>query len=183
MNGLTLVRWTLLGIATAALPPAHAATLKDIRQTGVLHLATEANYPPFNYYDKGKTLTGFGVELGNAIARTMGLKPKWTAIVFDSLLIGLDQNKYDVVIASHGITPERQKAVNFSTLTTAAAASSCPCPEGRRPSKTSTARSCPWASTRPTCSTRSDFPASSRSRRSPRPTISSPPCSPAVPTP
>ena len=33
---------------------------------------------------------------------------------FDNLLIGLNQDRYDFVIASHGITPERQKAVDFS---------------------------------------------------------------------
>ena len=33
---------------------------------------------------------------------------------FDNLLIGLGQDRYDFVIASHGITPERLKAVDFT---------------------------------------------------------------------
>jgi len=92
---------------------AQARSLAEIRQSGVLRVATEGNYRPFNYY-QGKTLAGFEVELGNAIAKQLGVKPTWTTIVFESLLIGLQQDKYDLVIASHGITPERLKAVNFS---------------------------------------------------------------------
>ncbi len=39
---------------------------------------------------------------------------QWVTQPFDNLLIGLNQDRYDFVIASHGITPERQKAVDFS---------------------------------------------------------------------
>ena len=57
-------------LALLALPlalgaaPAQAATLAQIKASGVLRLATEGNYPPFNFY-KNKALTGFEVELGN----------------------------------------------------------------------------------------------------------------------
>lgn len=107
-------------LALLALPlalgaaPAQAATLAQIKASGVLRLATEGNYPPFNFY-KNNALTGFEVELGNAVARELGVKPQWTTVVFESLLLGLDRDRYDLVIASHGITPERLKAVAFST--------------------------------------------------------------------
>ncbi|MDB5046433.1 MAG: putative amino acid transporter, periplasmic component [Deinococcus sp.] len=104
----------LLVVSLASAPlPAQASSLPQIKTSGVLRLATEGNYPPFNFY-KNKTLTGFEVELGNALARQLGLKPVWTTVVFESLLLGLDRNRYDLVIASHGITPERLKAVDFS---------------------------------------------------------------------
>ncbi|SMB97083.1 ABC transporter substrate-binding protein [Deinococcus hopiensis] len=114
MNRTLLQRWALLALTGVVSSTAGASTLAAIKQSGVLHLATEGNYRPFNYF-KGKTLTGFEVDLGNAIAKELGVKPVWTTIVFESLLIGLQQNKYDLVIASHGITPERLKAVAFST--------------------------------------------------------------------
>ncbi|MFC4426411.1 ABC transporter substrate-binding protein [Deinococcus navajonensis] len=94
--------------------PAQAATLAQIKASGVLRLATEGNYPPFNYY-KNKTLAGFEVDLGNALAKQLGVKPQWTTVVFESLLLGLDRDRYDLVIASHGITPQRMNAVAFST--------------------------------------------------------------------
>ncbi|GGL19471.1 ABC transporter substrate-binding protein [Deinococcus radiotolerans] len=102
----------LVPVLSAA--PAQAATLAQIKASGVLRLATEGNYPPFNFY-KNKTLSGFEVDLGNAIAKQLGVKAQWTTVVFESLLLGLDRDRYDLVIASHGITPQRQNAVAFST--------------------------------------------------------------------
>lgn len=102
-----------LALGPALVSVGQAATLQQIKASGVINLATEANYPPFNFY-KGKLLTGFEVELGEEIARRLGVKPKWTTVVFESLLLGLQRDRYDLVIASHGITAERLKAVDFS---------------------------------------------------------------------
>ena len=56
---------------------------------------------------------GFEVDLGKAMGKALGLKVNWVVQPFDGLLIGLNQGRYDVVIASHAVTPERQKAVDF----------------------------------------------------------------------
>jgi len=103
----------LVTFGLTLLSASQAASLSQIKTSGVINLATEANYPPFNFY-KGKVLTGFEVELGEEIARRLGVKPKWTTVVFESLLLGLQRDRYDLVIASHGITAERLKAVDFS---------------------------------------------------------------------
>ena len=93
---------------------AEARTWAEIKKSGTVKVATEGAFPPFNLM-KGKTPTGFEVELAEALAKQWGLKVQWTVLPFDSLLIGLNQDRYDFVIASHGITPERQKAVDFSS--------------------------------------------------------------------
>lgn len=101
-------------IAVAFLSTAIAAprTLEQIRTSGTLRIATEGAFPPFNYFEQ-KNLVGFEYDLGNAIAQAMGLKASWSSLAFDSLLISLNDGRYDYVIASHAITPERQKAVDF----------------------------------------------------------------------
>ncbi|ULH15330.1 ABC transporter substrate-binding protein [Deinococcus sp. KNUC1210] len=92
---------------------AQARTWDQIKASGTIKIATEGAFPPFNYFE-GKKLTGFEVDLGTAIGKQLGLKVEWITQPFDNLLIGLNQDRYDFVIASHGITPERQKAVDFS---------------------------------------------------------------------
>jgi len=92
---------------------AYSATWTEIQKTKTLRLATEGVFPPFNYY-KGSELTGFEVELGNVIARHLDTKPQWKVQLFESLLIGVNENHYDLVVASFAITPERSKAVEFS---------------------------------------------------------------------
>jgi polar amino acid transport system substrate-binding protein len=39
---------------------------------------------------------------------------QWKTLGFDALLTGLRQDRWDLVIASHGITEERAKAVTFT---------------------------------------------------------------------
>ncbi|WP_264777398.1 ABC transporter substrate-binding protein [Deinococcus aetherius] len=104
---LTLTALTLLASA------AQARTWDEIKKSGTVRIATEGAFPPFNLL-KGNQLTGFEVDLANALAKGMGLKVQWVTQPFDNLLIGLNQDRYDFVIASHGITPERARAVDFS---------------------------------------------------------------------
>jgi polar amino acid transport system substrate-binding protein len=93
--------------------PTSAGSLPEIQKGGILHAATEGQYPPFNFFDN-KKLSGFEVDLINSMAEKMKLKAEWQTFSFDSLLIGLSNKRYDMVIASHAITPERARAVDFT---------------------------------------------------------------------
>ena len=109
-----LAGWTLVvacGLGLAAV--AQARSFEQIKQDGTLRIATEGQFSPFNYF-VGSKLTGFEVELAEAWAARLGLKVEWKALSFDALLAGLRQDRWDVVIASHGITEERAKAVTFA---------------------------------------------------------------------
>lgn len=90
-----------------------AKTFEELKKDGKIIVATEGAYPPFNYF-QGAKLTGFEVELGEALVKKMGLTPEWKALSFDALLAGLRQDRWDMVIASFGITEERAKAVTFA---------------------------------------------------------------------
>ncbi|MCD0169926.1 ABC transporter substrate-binding protein [Deinococcus sp. 23YEL01] len=111
LTRLTLALGALLGAAT--LNSAQARTLAEIKASGTLKIGTNAEFKPFTYFE-GKTMKGFEYDLGNAIAKQMGVKAEWINQPFDNLLIGLNQNRFDLVISSHGITPERARAVDFS---------------------------------------------------------------------
>jgi len=92
---------------------AQARTFEEIKASGKIIVATEGAYPPFNYF-QGSKLTGFEVELAEAMVKKMGLAVEWKALSFDALLAGLRQDRWDMVIASFGITEERAKAVTFT---------------------------------------------------------------------
>ncbi|GAA5335762.1 MULTISPECIES: ABC transporter substrate-binding protein [Thermus] len=106
--------FVLIGLLALSLGFAQVRSLDQIRRSGEIRIGTEGAFPPFNYFDEKNQLTGFEVELGNAIAKKLGLKPVWITQAFDSLLIQLNQGRFDFVIASHGITEERAKAVDFT---------------------------------------------------------------------
>lgn len=113
----SLSRRAALVAAAAALfgaAAAQARTLEDIRKSGTLVIASEGKFAPFNFVEAGK-LTGFEIDVADAVAAKMGLKVEWKTMGFDGLLVGLQQDRWDMVIASHGITEERAKAVTFAS--------------------------------------------------------------------
>lgn len=100
-------------LASIALP-AQARSYEEIKQSGKLIVATGGEFPPFNYF-AGSKLTGFEIEVAQAVVKKMGLAIEWKTLSFDSLLAGLQQNRWDLVISSHGVTETRAKAVDFTS--------------------------------------------------------------------
>lgn len=111
--GKWIRRGALIAVSLMAALGAQARSFDDIKKDGKILVATEGQVPPFNYF-QGTKLTGFEVELAELVAHKMGVTIEWKALGFDALLAGLRQDRWDLVIASHGITEERAKAVTFA---------------------------------------------------------------------
>lgn len=105
--------WALLALALWAAVLAQARSLEEVQKSGKIVIATEGQFPPFNFF-QGAKLSGFEVEVAELVARKMGLAVEWKALGFDALLAGLRQDRWDLVIASHGVTEERARAVTFT---------------------------------------------------------------------
>ncbi|HET9552109.1 MAG TPA: ABC transporter substrate-binding protein, partial [Anaeromyxobacteraceae bacterium] len=110
MRSYRLLLASLIALLAAS---AQARTFEEIKADGKIVVATEGAFPPFNFF-QGPKLAGFEVDLAEALAKKMGLTIEWRALSFDALLAGLRQDRWDLVIASFGITPERAKAVTFT---------------------------------------------------------------------
>jgi len=110
-----IVWLALLVLAVGSLGMAQKfRTFPEIKKSGKILIGTEGAFKPFNYFDDENHLKGFDIDVGNAIAKQLGLEPEWKAHAWDTMLIALNQGRFDFVIASHTITPERAKAVDFS---------------------------------------------------------------------
>ncbi len=110
MIGLRILFATLLSVFLVT--PSAARGLSEIRETGKIVIATEAYFAPFAFFE-GDKLTGFEVEIANAVASQMGLKTEWVNVGFDALLVGLQQDRWDWVVASMTHTPERLQAATW----------------------------------------------------------------------
>jgi len=92
-----------------------AGVIDTIKKRGYVVLGTEATYPPFEYVDEQtKQVVGFDIEIGQAIARKLGVKLVVKDIAFDGLIPALITGKIDFIAAAMTITEERQKMVSFS---------------------------------------------------------------------
>jgi polar amino acid transport system substrate-binding protein len=91
-----------------------------IKSKGTLTVAADATYAPNEFIaSNGKTVTGWDVELGQALGKVMGLNWKFVNASFDTIIPGLQSGKYDVGMSSFSDTKERQKVVDFVTYFTA----------------------------------------------------------------
>jgi His/Glu/Gln/Arg/opine family amino acid ABC transporter permease subunit len=77
-------------------------------------VALTGKYPPFSFEPGGK-LAGFDVDVSRSVGRHLGRSVVIVKTEWDGILAGLLAGKYDAIIGSMAITPERQKAVNFSS--------------------------------------------------------------------
>jgi cystine transport system substrate-binding protein len=105
-----------LGLLQLALtsPSLAQSGLDAIKSAGALRIGTEGTYAPFTYHDNTGALVGFDVEIGQEIAKRLGVKPEFVEGKWDGLIAGIDANRYDAVINQVGITDERKAKYDFS---------------------------------------------------------------------
>ena len=87
-----------------------ALTFED---DGVLTMATNASFPPYEMYD-GEQIVGIDAEIGKAIADKLGMEFKIEDIEFDAIITGVQSGKFDMGMAGMTVTEERKQSVDFS---------------------------------------------------------------------
>ena len=80
---------------------------------GELSAATEGTYPPFSFRAEDGTLDGLEMRVMGEICQRLSVTYKPVIIKWESMLIALLADKYDIVSDAMGITEERQKQVTF----------------------------------------------------------------------
>ena len=100
---------SVLGLSISA----WADDLETIKAKGELTFASSGAYPPFSMVDNNNQLTGFDVDIGNEIAKRLGVKGVAVSTAWDGIIAGLLSNKFDTIVGSMTITPERQQVIDF----------------------------------------------------------------------
>ena len=80
---------------------------------GVLTMATNAYFPPYEYYE-GDQIVGVDAEIAAAVAEKLGLTLKIEDMEFDSIITAVSTGKVDMGLAGMTVTEERKQNVNFS---------------------------------------------------------------------
>ncbi|WP_328293220.1 transporter substrate-binding domain-containing protein [Kineococcus sp. NBC_00420] len=81
-----------------------------------LSFGTEGTYAPFSYHDpKTNKLTGYDVDVAEAVGKQLGRKVEFSENTFDSLFAGMEAKRYDGVANQVSITDARKAKYVFST--------------------------------------------------------------------
>ena len=95
----------LLAVSAGA---AHAKDWSTVR------FGVDASYAPFESKAPDGKLVGFDIDLGNEICKRLNAKCVWVEQDFDGMIPGLKAKKFDGVLSSMTITPQRQEQIAFS---------------------------------------------------------------------
>jgi polar amino acid transport system substrate-binding protein len=86
----------------------------DIRQSGVVRVASGVSFPPMEFFaTDNKTVLGFDADLGQALGDVLGVEFEFHNTNFDGIIAGLDAGRFDLGLTSMIDKKERQVKVDF----------------------------------------------------------------------
>ncbi|MDE6433256.1 MAG: ABC transporter permease subunit [Lachnospiraceae bacterium] len=92
---------------------------ENIERSGTLTMATNAAFPPYEYYENGTTV-GIDVDMARAVADKLGKELVVSDMEFDSIIIAVQSGKADFGAAGMTVTGDRLKNIDFTDSYTTA---------------------------------------------------------------
>lgn len=102
-----------LAAQTTAAPTAEDGEREPPRRVAIRFL-TDSDFPPFHYFDEDNALTGFNVDVARAICFELNAACDIQVRPWPELLPALRRGETDAVIASHAVSANALKAVDFT---------------------------------------------------------------------
>ena len=101
-------------IAVAVVAMMILGTSVSANEWNKIRIGVEGAYPPFSEVAPDGTLKGFDIDIARALCEEIGAECVLVPQDWDGIIPALLARKYDAIIASMSITPERKKKVAFS---------------------------------------------------------------------
>ncbi|AOK32392.1 ABC transporter substrate-binding protein [Burkholderia singularis] len=79
-----------------------------------IRFGVDPSYQPFESKGPDGKVVGFDIDLGNEICKRLNAKCVWIENDFDGLIPALKARKFDGVLSSLTITPQREEQIAFS---------------------------------------------------------------------
>jgi cystine transport system substrate-binding protein len=92
-----------------------ANSLAAIEEAGVIVIGTEGTYRPFSFHEDGTgDLTGYDVEIAEAVAEKLGVEAQFEETQWDAIFAGLESGRFAVIANQVSITEDRLESYEFS---------------------------------------------------------------------
>ena len=79
-----------------------------------LRVGTEGTYSPFSYQGTDGKLTGYDVEIAQAVGAKLGKQVEFVQTPWDAIFAGLEANRFDIVANQVTINDERRAKYDLS---------------------------------------------------------------------
>ena len=103
---------SLLTLAGAS----HAqAALDNIQKAKLIKIAIPTDFPPYGFVGTDLKPIGLDIDMANLIGKKLGVPVELVVVVSASRIPALQTKKADLVIATLGKNPDREKVIDFSS--------------------------------------------------------------------
>ncbi|MDR2307664.1 MAG: transporter substrate-binding domain-containing protein [Paucimonas sp.] len=99
-------------LAVLISPLAQAELIDEINDRGELRIAVHSDAAPYAFKEN-EHLTGFDIELGQALAKELDVRAEFVEAPADEVLSGVESGRYDIAIDK--LDPERKLAPTLTT--------------------------------------------------------------------
>jgi polar amino acid transport system substrate-binding protein len=107
---MSLLRSAFLAVLVTLVAAAASASERT-----VVRIGTDATYPPLTYFDEHNRFRGFEIEIAEALCARMKMKCEFIQQEWNDIIPALLANRFDAIVSSMSITPERKKRIAFSS--------------------------------------------------------------------
>jgi polar amino acid transport system substrate-binding protein len=110
----TLAALLLTGATSfAAISPAQADALEDIKQAGVINVGVFADFPPFSSASADMSLKGYDVDVAQYLAESLGVDLNLVGVTGQNRIPYLNDHRVDLLM-SVGYSAERAEVIDFA---------------------------------------------------------------------
>lgn len=86
----------------------------DIRKAGVIKVGSDIAYPPVEFMQDGKPV-GIDPDIAEALSKQLGVKFDFQNGKFDQLIVGLQSDRFNVIMSAMSDTKDRQNGIDSDT--------------------------------------------------------------------
>lgn len=86
----------------------------SVAHAGTLRIGVEGNYPPFSKVSADGKLSGFDIDIAQALCDKIKVTCEMVQQEWDGMIPALNAKKFDIIVASMTITEKRKQVVAFS---------------------------------------------------------------------
>ena len=97
--------------ASSASAPLAGKLPADIRKAGVIKVGSDISYPPVESMQGGKAV-GSDPDLADALGKQLGVKFEFQNSKFEQLVVGLQANRFNVIMSAMNDTKDRQNGID-----------------------------------------------------------------------
>ncbi len=110
--GIVFALAACFSLASASASAADMSLPASITSSKTITFCSAVNLPPMEFFSPAQKPEGVDIEIGEALARRMGLTAKWENIPFAGLIPALLGHHCDAILSQLFIKPPRLKVID-----------------------------------------------------------------------